>query len=183
MSPSPPAKANTVGTTQARIELGGQLHDVAVARMEAGWRIEVDGDQFEVRRLNNGDAAAFEVSCVSAPRADGRGAVHHVRLGPGRATVDGKENAYRVVSLAGGAGASGAGKGGALRVKPPMIGRIESMRVKAGDVVEKGQVLFVLEAMKMHNEVKSPASGTVQAVHAKPGDAVDVAHAVVEIQT
>jgi biotin carboxyl carrier protein len=42
-----------------------------------------------------------------------------------------------------------------------MPGKVLELRVKDGDRVEKGQVLLVLEAMKMRNEVASPAAGVV----------------------
>ena len=46
-------------------------------------------------------------------------------------------------------------------VLPPMPGKIVELRVRNGDRVEKGQVLLVLEAMKMRNEVAAPVAGTV----------------------
>jgi biotin carboxyl carrier protein len=56
-------------------------------------------------------------------------------------------------------GAATAGPGTPLL--PPMPGKVLELRVKEGDRVEKGQVLLVLEAMKMRNEVASPAAGVV----------------------
>ena len=44
----------------------------------------------------------------------------------------------------------------------------------AGQVVKSGDVIMILEAMKMETEVRSPESGTVQAVLVKEGDAVQV---------
>ncbi len=46
-------------------------------------------------------------------------------------------------------------------VVPPMPGRVVELRVAAGDRVTKGQVLLVLEAMKMRNEILSPTDGRV----------------------
>jgi biotin carboxyl carrier protein len=46
--------------------------------------------------------------------------------------------------------------------------------VKAGDVVEAGQGLLVVEAMKMQNEIRSPKSGTVERVLVAEGQAVNV---------
>lgn len=54
-------------------------------------------------------------------------------------------------------------------VRPPMPGKVLEVRVAAGDHVEKGQVLLVLEAMKMRNEVPSPISGTVLELRTRPG--------------
>lgn len=58
-------------------------------------------------------------------------------------------------------------------VKAPMPGLVLKVFVKEGDEVKKGDNLFVLEAMKMENIIKSPADVTVKAVKIKPGDKVE----------
>lgn len=58
-------------------------------------------------------------------------------------------------------------------VKAPMPGMVLKVFVKAGDEVEKGDNLFVLEAMKMENIVKSPTVGKVVSVAVKPQDKVE----------
>lgn len=55
----------------------------------------------------------------------------------------------------------------------PMPGNILSVNVKAGDAVKKGQVLMILEAMKMENEIMAPADGTVVSVNATAGSTVE----------
>jgi biotin carboxyl carrier protein len=57
-------------------------------------------------------------------------------------------------------------------VTAPMTGKILSVRVKKGDVVKAGQVLCVLEAMKMENEIASPRAGAVREVYASAGSSV-----------
>jgi glutaconyl-CoA decarboxylase len=57
-------------------------------------------------------------------------------------------------------------------VVAPMTGRILSVKVKKGDQVEAGQVLCVLEAMKMENEIAAPKAGIVQEVYASEGSSV-----------
>ena len=68
------------------------------------------------------------------------------------------------------------------RVRPPMTGRVESLLVGPGQSVAEGDVLFVLEAMKMRNEVRSPMAGVVAAVHVQVGAAVDTGTVVVELE-
>jgi len=54
-------------------------------------------------------------------------------------------------------------------VRAPMAGKIVSVRVKEGDSVKLGEVLCVLEAMKMENEITAPKTGTVQGVNISEG--------------
>ena len=54
----------------------------------------------------------------------------------------------------------------------PMPGTIVRINVKAGDSVKKGDVLLVLEAMKMENDICAPADGTVLAVQVNQGETV-----------
>jgi pyruvate carboxylase subunit B len=53
--------------------------------------------------------------------------------------------------------------------------------VREGEAVQKGQVLLVLEAMKMQNEVPAPRSGTVARIRVKAGDVVDAGSVLVEL--
>lgn len=63
--------------------------------------------------------------------------------------------------------------GGGLAVEAPMPGQILAVNVKEGDSVSAGDVLLVLEAMKMENELTAPEAGTVSQVLVKQGDAVN----------
>ncbi len=61
---------------------------------------------------------------------------------------------------------------GASSVSAPMPGNILKVNVKAGDTVKAGDVLFILEAMKMENEIQAPAGGRVASVSVSAGDTV-----------
>jgi len=54
-----------------------------------------------------------------------------------------------------------------------MPGLVVSITVSEGDKIEKGQVLIILESMKMQNELKSPKAGTIGRIRVKPGDSVE----------
>ena len=68
--------------------------------------------------------------------------------------------------------AAPAGKAGATAIKAPMPGTLIKVNVKVGDAVKKGDVLCVLEAMKMENDIMAPADGVVASVEATQGSNV-----------
>lgn len=59
------------------------------------------------------------------------------------------------------------------KITSPMPGNILNVNVAAGDSVKKGQVLMVLEAMKMENEIMSPIDGTIASVNTSKGATVE----------
>lgn len=62
---------------------------------------------------------------------------------------------------------------GAVKVSAPMPGKILDIRVSAGQAVKRGDVLMILEAMKMENEIVSPQDGTVAGIQVSVGSAVE----------
>lgn len=65
------------------------------------------------------------------------------------------------------------GSKGSVEVLAPMAGTIVKLLVSVGESVTKGQTLFVLEALKMENNVPSPIDGTVASVNVSQGSSVD----------
>lgn len=68
------------------------------------------------------------------------------------------------------AAAAGAG---AVKINSPMPGNILSVKASAGQAVKKGDVLMILEAMKMENEICAPQDGTIASVQVSAGDSVE----------
>ncbi len=68
--------------------------------------------------------------------------------------------------------AAPAGNAGAVAVKAPMPGTIMKVNVTPGQAVKKGDVLCVLEAMKMENDISAPQDGTVASVNVQKGASV-----------
>jgi biotin carboxyl carrier protein len=65
-----------------------------------------------------------------------------------------------------------AGATGPIEIRAQMPGRVVKLLVEAGDSVEAGQGLIVVEAMKMQNETRSPKKGVVRRIHVAEGTAV-----------
>ena len=62
---------------------------------------------------------------------------------------------------------------------PGLVGRLF---VKQGDIVEVGQKLLIIEAMKMENEIDSPIAGLIENIHLKSGDKVEKGDLIMEIK-
>ena len=69
--------------------------------------------------------------------------------------------------------AAPAGAAGAVAVTAPMPGKILGVKASAGQAVKRGQVLLILEAMKMENEIVAPQDGTVATINVAVGDSVE----------
>jgi biotin carboxyl carrier protein len=67
-------------------------------------------------------------------------------------------------------------------VPAPMPGTILSVKVKSGQAVKKGEILFILEAMKMENEIFAPVDGVVAQVAASAGTSVNTGDVLAIIQ-
>ncbi|MCZ9892594.1 biotin/lipoyl-binding protein [Brachyspira hyodysenteriae] len=70
----------------------------------------------------------------------------------------------------------------AVSIKAPMPGTIVSFSVAVGDKVQEGQVVTILEAMKMENEIVSPASGEVISIHVEKGSSVVEGQVILQIK-
>ena len=69
--------------------------------------------------------------------------------------------------------APAAGGAGSIKVSSPMPGKILAVKANVGDSVKKGQVILILEAMKMENEVVAPEDGTIASIDVTVGASVE----------
>jgi len=141
-----------------RLRVGATTHVVEMRRIRDGWHVVVDGEPFTL------DSTRAMVDVVR-----------------GVARVGEQDIPFRVEEwTAAGQAANGAAHVH-TKVRSPMSGKLVEVRVQQGAAVVKGDVLFVLEAMKMQNEVRSPAAGVVSSVQAKAGETLDTERVVLEI--
>ena len=152
------------------VDLGGRTASVSVRQHpEGGWWIAVDdGPETHVTATREGEAEWLLQSEGRTRRVATRvaGDQVHAQLADGTGitgtVVDPRDAALAALS--------GGGEGA---VATPMPGAIVRVLVAEGDQVEEGQVLVVVEAMKMENEFKAPMAGVVAAVHVSAGTSVD----------
>ncbi|MEH6627941.1 MAG: sodium-extruding oxaloacetate decarboxylase subunit alpha [Motiliproteus sp.] len=165
-------------------------------RMETGER-EVDDvltyalfPQIGLKFLENrGDATAFEpvptlesAQAAAAPAAQASGDEVYTVTVSGQSYVvqvaeGGDISAIAPVAAAPVAGAAApvaAGPAGGKPVSAPLAGNIWKVEVVPGDLVQEGDVLVILEAMKMETDIRAAYAGTVGSVEVKEGDAVKV---------
>jgi biotin carboxyl carrier protein len=88
------------------------------------------------------------------------------------------EREKRLRSAAGG----GVTETGEFHLRAPMPGLIVTVPIQEGQPVKRGQVLLILESMKMQNELKSPRDGTIGRVRVKAGETVEQKQILLSVQ-
>jgi biotin carboxyl carrier protein len=88
------------------------------------------------------------------------------------------EREKRLKTAAGG----GVAEGGEFHLKAPMPGLIVAIPVAEGQEIKKGQVLLILESMKMQNELKAPRDGVVDRIRVKAGESVEQKQTLLSVQ-
>ena len=87
------------------------------------------------------------------------------------------EREKRLKAAAGG----GVAEGGEYHLKAPMPGLVVAILVEEGQPVKKGQVMLILESMKMQNELKSPRDGVIGRIRVKAGESVEQKQAMLSV--
>ncbi len=88
------------------------------------------------------------------------------------------EREKRLRSAAGG----GVAETGEYHLRAPMPGLVVAVTVAEGQEVKKGQVILILESMKMQNELKAPRDGTMGRIRVKAGESVEQKQTLLSIQ-
>ena len=130
------------------------------------YKITVNGNVYEVtveEGLTTGAPAAAKMPSVPAPSAPAAPAPSAPKAAPAPAAP----------APAAPVKAANVGSEGNLKVAAPMPGKILGLKVNPGQAVKRGDVLVLLEAMKMENEIVAPSDGTVASVNVATGDSVE----------
>ena len=176
-----------IGGKRRRVELGGSFSGGVVDGLR---ECTVDGRAMAVdaRVLEDGVMSLLvtlpEARAREAGDAEAGGRQYRCVLDGDGVVIDGRRYGFEVEdprSLQGRRGA-GAGTEGPRPVKAPMPGRVVRLLVEAGESVEEGQGVVVIEAMKMQNELKSPKAGRVARVGAAVGDTVGSGDVLVVVE-
>lgn len=130
--------------------------------------IKVNGNQYEVEveEVRGGSAAPQPVQETKAPAA---------------APAPVAPSAPKAAAPAPAPKADTAVPSGAKTITAPMPGTILGVNVNTGDTVKRGQVLLILEAMKMENEIVAPNDGKITSVNVSKGASVNAGDVLVSI--
>ena len=142
-----------------RVNLDGEWHNVRLQRLGDGQRYVLVMEDRLVEVLVTEEPQAFNLQIGGQPYA-----VETVRRRPGAR----REEADQFVD-------------GRWVLRAPLTGVVIETRVAAGDTVIQGDVLMVVEAMKMLNELRARVPGLVSAVNNEAGDRVEIGTLLVEI--
>lgn len=133
--------------------VNGATHHVRVLHCdEASWRVEIDGVQQSVTAIVDDDQLWISTDTLDIHARDIL-----------RQPVQVKE------------GADG-------KIKAPMTGKIIHVAVNVGDIIEEGQTLATLEAMKMEHNITSPIAGTIEEIFCTEGEQAEAKSTLVVIQ-
>lgn len=154
------------------VRISGKTHMVEVERHADGWQARIEGDS-----EGTSDVAEVVPNVFSVLFSDRS---HEVYLTPSsggqlQLQTGGLEFLAEVIDPRSWRGRrhGSAEAEGRQQIVAPMPGKVVRFLVKAGDTVEAGQGLLVVEAMKMQNEIRSPKSGTVERVLIAEGQTVN----------
>ncbi len=156
---------------KVEVRISGKIRVVELQRKGARWQVAIDGAVGDV------DAMEIEPNVYSI-LVDGES--HEIRIAPasdGTLTLQSRHREF-VAEVMDPRAWRGRGHGtveaeGRQQIVAPMPGKVVRLLLKAGDKVEAGQGVLVVEAMKMQNEVRSPKTGTVERLLAKEGQPVN----------
>lgn len=166
------------GQTRYVASLAGKEHDVVVG---PGSAVQVDGRRREVSLAAVGSLGGHSLLIDGASR---RLLALHAGGGAWKLELDGRDFALEVLDERAAAvrrmASAAKGSRAVASIQAPMPGMVVQVAVAEGDVVEAGDRVAIIEAMKMENELRAAAPARVAKVRVSPGQAVEKDQVLVE---
>jgi biotin carboxyl carrier protein len=157
-----------------RLRLNEQEHELEVEEDGGHFRVRLGDDWHPVEIVRVGDTARYSLLIDRHPVdlfAEEGSSGYHIVIGPRMFAITLPGRAAR--RPGGPADAEAIADTGEWVLKSPMAGVVQDVLVQPGDEVESGQVVMVIEAMKMQNDLHARRGGTVKAVYASAGQRVE----------
>jgi len=158
-----------------RLRLGDQEHELEVEEHDDGFRVRLGDDWYPIEMQRIGDSARYSVlldrrpyDCFAVEGPHG----YHIVIGSRMFAIT-LPDLVRGRRAGGPAAMAATTDTGEWVLTSPMAGLIQDVRVQPGDEVESGQVVVVIEAMKMQNDLRTRRAGTVKAVYVSVGQRVE----------
>jgi biotin carboxyl carrier protein len=124
-------------------------------------KVTVDGEEFEIDIEKNGDSWNVEIEgktfTIKIDEASSKNSTNNRKRGGRKRKLSGK-------------------------ISSSIPGKIVSLNIKLGDFVKQGQVVMVLEAMKMQNEIQAPLAGEIIEINCESGDSIEANMPLIVIQ-
>ena len=158
-----------------KLKLGDQEHELEVEEHDGRFRVRFGKRWYPIELQRIGDTARYSVLLNRRPYdvfAEEGPHGYHIVIGPHLFAVT-TPGAVRRRGAGGPADLETLTDTGEWVLTSPMAGVIQDVRVQPGDEVEAGQVIVVIEAMKMQNDLRSRRAGTVKAVYVSVGQRVE----------
>ncbi len=164
-----------------RYQSGSVTHEVELERRGESYRATIDGRSFDVEVLNAGWGALslllIDPSSHLRPHLVYWAVEGEVKWLSSHGCTFRLERPKARRSHGAGGAASGEG------LRAPMPARVRAVQVAEGELVEAGQTLLLLEAMKMEIRLQAPRSGRVARLLASTGDTVEREQVLVELES
>lgn len=159
-----------------RYQYGDQVYEVNLERHADGYRAHINGQTYDLEVLGEQPGQIY-LNFAGRPVS-----IDWAVNGTQRwFSMEGCS--FLLEKPAAGAAVRRAETGGEQSLRSPMPAQVRSVHVRAGDHVEKGDDLLLLEAMKMEIRLRAPYSGRIRRVLAAEGDTVERDQILVEIES
>ena len=159
-----------------KLTLGGEEHELEVEEQDGGYRVKLGDTWYQLELERIGDSARYSLLLDRKPSdvfAEEGPNSYHIVIGTRSfaITTPGPRRSRKSEGEA--ADLDADTEDGEWVLTSPMAGVVQDVMVKPGDEVEKGQVMIVIEAMKMQNDLHARRAGTVKAVYTSVGERVE----------